>query len=69
MKEAVRVLAQKEGVLLDPTYTGKAFAGLAELIRGGMFKPQDRVLFVHTGGSPALFEHQDWFMASETPVE
>jgi D-cysteine desulfhydrase len=69
MKEAVRVLAEKEGILLDPTYTGKAFAGLAELIRGGMFRPQDRVLFVHTGGSPALFEHQDWFMNPESPLE
>ena len=62
MLEAVKVLAEHEGLLLDPTYTGKAFSGLAVLIRQNFFKPQDRVLFLHTGGSPALFEHQDWFV-------
>ncbi|SCZ76408.1 D-cysteine desulfhydrase family protein [Acidaminobacter hydrogenoformans] len=64
MREAVKLLAEKEGILLDPTYTGKAFAGLIALIRNGFFKPEDKVLFIHTGGSPALFEHQDWFVES-----
>lgn len=62
MIEAVKLLAEKEGILLDPTYTGKAFAGLISLIRSGFFKPEDKVLFIHTGGSPALFEHQEWFL-------
>lgn len=65
MVEAVKLLAEKEGILLDPTYTGKAFAGLISLIRSGFFKPEDKVLFIHTGGSPALFEHQEWFVGDK----
>jgi len=59
MVEAVRLLAAVEGVLLDPVYTGKAMAGLIGLVREGAFKPGEQVLFVHTGGSPALFAYQD----------
>ncbi len=59
MVEAVRMLAQVEGVLLDPVYTGKAMAGLIGLTRQGAFKKGERVLFVHTGGSPALYAYQD----------
>jgi D-cysteine desulfhydrase len=59
MVEAIRLLARLEGVLLDPVYTGKAFAGLVGLIRRGAFQPGERVLFVHTGGSPALYAYQD----------
>ncbi len=44
-----------EGILLDPVYTGKAMAGLIGLIRQGRFKKNENVLFVHTGGSPALY--------------
>jgi len=54
MVEAVRTLASTEGVLLDPVYTGKAFAGLLALVRARHFAPGARVLFLHTGGSPAL---------------
>ncbi len=59
MVEAVRLLARLESVLLDPVYTGKAMAGLIGLVREGVFKPGERVLFVHTGGSPALYAYQD----------
>ncbi len=59
MIEAVHMLARLEGVLLDPVYTGKAMAGLIGLVRRGHFKASDNVLFVHTGGSPALFAYQD----------
>jgi len=59
MIEAVHMLARLEGVLLDPVYTGKAMAGLIGLVRQGHFKASDNVLFVHTGGSPALFAYQD----------
>jgi D-cysteine desulfhydrase len=59
MIEAVHILARLEGVLLDPVYTGKAMAGLIGLVRAGHFKTSDNVLFVHTGGSPALFAYQD----------
>ena len=52
------MLAGTEGILLDPVYTGKAMAGLIGLIRkGGVFKKNDNVLFIHTGGSPALYAY------------
>ena len=53
--EAIRLFARTEGLLLDPVYTGRAGAGLIGLIRQGFFNPKDRVLFWHTGGTPALF--------------
>jgi D-cysteine desulfhydrase len=59
MIEAVRMLAQVEGILLDPVYTGKAMAGLIALVRKGVFTKGQNVLFVHTGGSPALYAYQD----------
>ncbi|MEX1248130.1 MAG: D-cysteine desulfhydrase family protein [Anaerolineales bacterium] len=54
-KEAIHLLAQTEGLLVDPVYTGRAAAGLIDLIRQKYFKKQDQVLFWHTGGTPALF--------------
>lgn len=58
MVEAVRLFARLEGVLLDPVYTGKAAAGLIDLVRQGHFKRSEKVLFLHTGGSPALYAYQ-----------
>jgi len=55
MAAAVRLLARTESILLDPVYTGKAMAGLIDLARKGFFKKDENVLFVHTGGSPALY--------------
>jgi len=55
MAEAVRLLARTEGILLDPVYTGKAMAGMIDLIRKGFFRKDEALLFVHTGGSPALY--------------
>jgi 1-aminocyclopropane-1-carboxylate deaminase/D-cysteine desulfhydrase-like pyridoxal-dependent ACC family enzyme len=52
--EAIRLAAQMEGLLLDPVYTGRAMAGLIDLIRWGAFTRGQRVLFWHTGGTPAL---------------
>jgi D-cysteine desulfhydrase len=57
MAEAVRLLARTEGILLDPVYTGKAMAGLIDLSRKGFFRKEEKVLFVHTGGSPALYAY------------
>lgn len=54
-QEAIRLFAHKEGILLDPVYTGRAAGGMIDLIRQGYFKRGERVLFWHTGGSPALF--------------
>jgi len=53
--EAIRLFARHEGLLLDPVYTGRAAAGLIDLIRKGFFSQNDLVLFWHTGGTPALF--------------
>ncbi|MEW6400328.1 MAG: D-cysteine desulfhydrase family protein [Chloroflexota bacterium] len=53
--EAVNLFAQKEGLLLDPVYTGRAAAGMIDLIRKGLFKKDETVLFWNTGGQPALF--------------
>jgi D-cysteine desulfhydrase family pyridoxal phosphate-dependent enzyme len=52
---AVSLMARKEGLFLDPVYTGKAFAGLVEMAGEGAFRSTDNVLFVHTGGAGGLF--------------
>jgi len=62
MIEAVKLLAGTEGILVDPVYTGKAMAGLIGLVRSGYFKKSDKVLFLHTGGSPALYAYIDTFL-------
>ncbi len=54
-REAVQLFAKYEGVLLDPVYTGRAAGGMINLVRKGFFKPDDKVLFWHTGGTPSLF--------------
>jgi D-cysteine desulfhydrase family pyridoxal phosphate-dependent enzyme len=54
-REAVKLFAKYEGLLLDPVYTGRAVAGMIDLIRRGFFKKDETVLFWHTGGQPALF--------------
>jgi len=54
-REAVRLFARSEGLLLDPVYTGRAAAGMIDLIRKGFFKKDETVLFWHTGGTTALF--------------
>jgi D-cysteine desulfhydrase family pyridoxal phosphate-dependent enzyme len=54
-REAISLFAKQEGLLLDPVYTGRAAAGLIDLIRKGFFKKNETVLFWHTGGQPALF--------------
>ncbi len=52
---AVEMMAKLEGLFLDPVYTGKAFAGLIVLAKEGAFRPDDRVLFLHSGGAGGLF--------------
>ena len=59
MGEAVRMLAGLEGILMDPVYTGKAMAGCIDLVRKGIFKKGENILFVHTGGSPALYVYME----------
>lgn len=57
-REAIHLFARHEGLLVDPVYTGRAAAGLIDLIRKGFFGPDESVLFWHTGGHPALFAQQ-----------
>lgn len=56
--EAIRLMFTREGIVLDPVYTSKAFVGLMDLIRKGYFRPTDRIVFIHTGGTPALFPNR-----------
>ena len=64
-REAVRMFARLEGLLLDPVYTGRSAAGMIDLIRRGYFQPGEGVLFWHTGGGPALFSSR--YMADFLP--
>ena len=61
MGEAVLMLARLEGMLLDPVYSGKAMAGLIDLIRKGAFGKDERVVFLHTGGAVGLFGYTGFF--------
>lgn len=64
-REAIRLCAQTEGLLVDPVYTGRALAGLIDLIRSGEFKRDQNVLFWHTGGTPALFAYAKQLTSDE----
>ena len=61
--EAVKLFATTEGVVLDPVYTGKAAAGMIQHIREGQFGAGDVVVFVHTGGTPAMFTHSQLWLS------
>ena len=57
--EAIKYLGRREGILLDPTYTGKTFAYLLESLRNGDYGADDHVVFLHTGGTPSLFGYPE----------
>jgi L-cysteate sulfo-lyase len=59
--EAIKLLARLEGIFLDPVYTGKTMAGMLDLIRKGMFRKDENIVFVHTGGYPGIFPHGESF--------
>lgn len=61
MVEAVTLLAQTEGLLFDPVYTGKGLSGMIDWIRKGNFTAADKIIFLHTGGSAALFGYPETF--------
>ena len=65
MFEAVQLVARSEGLLLDPVYGGKAFAGLIAAIRNGALRNKEPVLFVMTGGLPGLFAYEPAFRRDE----
>jgi L-cysteate sulfo-lyase len=56
---AIETVASLEGLMLDPVYTGKAMAGLMDLVAQGKFAKDDSVLFLHTGGAAGLFAYSD----------
>ncbi len=64
MVEAIELTARSEGILLDPVYSGKGMAGLIGMVREGRFSPEENVVFLHTGGSAALFAYQNLFAAA-----
>lgn len=57
--QAMQMMAESEGILLDPTYTGKSMAGLIHLVESGQFKAGQNIVFLHTGGTPALFGYPE----------
>ena len=61
MRKAVRLLAETEGLLFDPVYSGKGLDGLIDLLGKGRFEGMENVVFLHTGGSAALFGYPDTF--------
>jgi D-cysteine desulfhydrase/L-cysteate sulfo-lyase len=65
-REAIALCARNEGILLDPVYTSKAMAVVINDIRTGRFSAKDELLFIHTGGAPALFAYQEMFSRTES---
>jgi L-cysteate sulfo-lyase len=65
MREALSLVARREGILLDPVYSGKGMAGLIGRIREGSFEPGQNVVFIHTGGSAALFGYPELFAGAD----
>nr|WP_235788398.1 D-cysteine desulfhydrase [Salipaludibacillus sp. CUR1] len=65
MIEAVKTAARTEALLLDPVYTGKTMDGLIDLIRKGFFKKGDSVLFIHSGGTPAVYAYSPVFYTED----
>jgi len=59
VREALGIAARSEGIVLDPIYTGRALAGLAQAVREGTIRPGERTVFLHSGGLPGLFGHPD----------
>ena len=62
-REAIQLVARHEGILLDPVYTGRAMAGLIDLVRRGEFGAGETIVFWHTGGTPALFAYAEELLA------
>ena len=67
--EAMQMMAESEGILLDPTYTGKSMAGLIHLVNSGQFKAGQNIVFLHTGGTPALFGYPEILETEQTKCD
>jgi L-cysteate sulfo-lyase len=66
MNEAILLLSRLEGLLFDPVYTGKALAGMMDLIQKGYFDTAENIVFIHTGGSAGLFAYVDQLRTDST---
>ena len=66
-KNAIYTMAQEEGILLDPVYTGRAFGSLLDLIEKNYFPRGSNILFWHTGGQPALFAYKNDLFTRHIP--
>ena len=64
--DAIEYLARREGILLDPTYSGKTFAFLLAMLRRGDYKSDDNLVFLHTGGTASLFAYPE-LVAQDDP--
>lgn len=64
--EAIKLVAQTEGIFLDPVYTGKTMSALIDLIHKGRFTSKDTIIFIHTGGTPALFAYARELMSNQS---
>ncbi|MFT6372447.1 MAG: D-cysteine desulfhydrase/L-cysteate sulfo-lyase [Gammaproteobacteria bacterium] len=67
-ENAIKKLAQREGLLLDPTYSGKAFAALIDLLESQCPGPDQHIVFLHTGGTPSLFAYPELVEKEEAPL-
>jgi 1-aminocyclopropane-1-carboxylate deaminase/D-cysteine desulfhydrase-like pyridoxal-dependent ACC family enzyme len=67
-REAIDLLARTEGILLDPSYTAKAMAGLIDDVRQGRVPPRQIAVFLHTGGTPAVFAYRDELLGDQAGV-
>ncbi len=67
-REAIRLAARMEGLMLDATYTGKVMAGVIDLVRKGRFGSQDTIVFLHTEGTPIILA-QSRFLASGADIK
>lgn len=65
--EAVHLAGRTEGLLLDPVYTGKGLVGIRAALRTGLLRAQDRVVFIHSGGTPGLFAHGEALLTRDAP--
>ncbi|MFF9127291.1 hypothetical protein ACF09J_29155 [Streptomyces sp. NPDC014889] len=68
MAAALLLAARTEGLVLDPVYTGRAMAGLVSAVQDGDIEPGEKTVFLHTGGLPGLFGHQDAIAFAEQRV-
>lgn len=63
--ETMKFLAKKEAIILDPVYTGKAFDGMLNLIKRNIFKKEEPIIFLHTGGAPLFFSNRQLYIADK----